>query len=465
LNDFVNICDSAPANGKYEGRSSGFHSGKENQATSSTYPKRNTASDGRSPPSGSKTLVKPEISAARQGIIIFYRHSRADSVAYRVQVVPVAAVPSEVPAVQEKPLERAPAPPRTNQWAKGRPQVIPEPQKKLGGKIVEPATIQDQDESLDLQEPRLVDGGSLESSQTDETAETLRTSEEAETYQPNSSSATSLDQQVTEDFEVNETQAPTQNATNVHSAGENTVDDVESTAADFESLKVEYAAPQEQSARPIQTPTTILDPMPTHTVSGNAERFIPGHQQMQDAYSTQASYSQYAAYQNQFQPPQQQFSSMQDSAFNGHKMYYNPAAESAQTNLPVDASNRSGFSVKGMPAPKQQPQQPTWQSPMMNSYGMMPPNMYMTPQQVFHIYLLTSIFLLNEPRKLQMMYMQSYGMGMGFGASALNGQIYNGGAAYPPQPQHNFSSSKGQFNHPASHKVCQKKSLFIVFVG
>lgn len=241
-----------------------------------------------------------------------------------------------------------------------------------------------------------------------------------------------MEQQVTEDFEVNETQAPTQNATNVHSAGENTVDDVESTAADFESLKVEYAAPQEQSARPIQTPTTILDPMPTHTVSGNAERFIPGHQQMQDAYSTQASYSQYAAYQNQFQPPQQQFSSMQDSAFNGHKMYYNPAAESAQTNLPVDASNRSGFSVKGMPAPKQQPQQPTWQSPMMNSYGMMPPNMYMTPQQ--------------------MMYMQSYGMGMGFGASALNGQIYNGGAAYPPQPQHNFSSSKGQFNHPASHK-------------
>ena len=52
--------------------------------------------------------------------------------------------------------------------------------------------------------------------------------------------------------------------------------------------------------------------------------------------------------------------------------------------------------------------------------------------------------------QMQMMYMQTYGMGM-YGPNALNAPVYNGGSSYAAHQA--FTGSKGQFNQAGAHKV------------
>jgi hypothetical protein len=52
--------------------------------------------------------------------------------------------------------------------------------------------------------------------------------------------------------------------------------------------------------------------------------------------------------------------------------------------------------------------------------------------------------------QMQMMYMQTYGMGM-YGPNAINAQLYNNGSGYAAHQA--FAGSKGQFNQAGAHKV------------
>ena len=294
-------------------------------------------------------------------------------------------------AGQEKSVELAPALPCTNQWAKGRPQVIA---KKLVTAAIAgqsnfsqhdgSVSVAEQDASLESQTPALVEGESLESSQTDDTLpEELRTREEV------GHSKTNLvtDDQSSSDVNSADDRAPVQISSVSGSA------DVEAAAVAFDNLAVDcVAAQQDPVQHTIQAPTSAVETMSSsqnQAVSAANEIFHSGSAQSHEACNSQAALSQYAIYQNQFQPQQQQFPPMQDTSFNAHKMYYSTAADAGQTSLNFDAANRGmSYPGKGVPAPKQQSQQLNWQSPMMNNYGMMTPNMYMTPQQVY-IYMLS----------------------------------------------------------------------------
>ena len=173
-------------------------------------------------------------------------------------------------------------------------------------------------------------------------------------------------------------------------------DNVDSTAAEFNALKIGFSAGQQEAvSRGMQGHAPAgLDQLsnPSHTVAPAVSEQAPASQPpTQDNYAAHSAYPQYGAYQNQFQSSQPPFSGMQDtSTFHASKMYYNSMDMASQSALNMDPSNRNGgmlYQGKSMPAPKQphpqqQQQQPNWQSTMMNSYGMLAPNMYMTPQQV-----------------------------------------------------------------------------------
>jgi hypothetical protein len=61
--------------------------------------------------------------------------------------------------------------------------------------------------------------------------------------------------------------------------------------------------------------------------------------------------------------------------------------------------------------------------------------------------------------QMQMMYMQTYGMGMAYGPNAMNAPLYNSGSGYAAQQA--FAGSKGQFNQAGAHKVCHGGFWFI----
>ena len=170
---------------------------------------------------------------------------------------------------------------------------------------------------------------------------------------------------------------------------------VESTTSEMDSLQLGYPGSQPESA----TRSHHMNPseqIPSNAAAPAGPEQLPAAQPplSQDAYSSQASYSHYTGYQQQYQAAQQQYGGVQDpsAAFNVGKMYYNGVNEMlGQSPSGMDGnSNRSGASnyPTKVPAQKQQQQQQQqqqqglgWQNPMMNSYGMMTPNMYMTPQQ------------------------------------------------------------------------------------